>query len=315
MTPSLTLETIRQTEGIKRLEKYVSDLIEHDKKLAVARLNEEDLSYPTLYVLTSMMRKHGMTKHLSDRNKVAFAIQKDILAKERTPAAPFPYSICDLPQYIHSVLRWMVETGSEDKLNARYRLVIDRAAGLLTTIYQEPNDIPLVSNLLFKRKEDGHSTHYLTWAYFSSRNFTSLLPIGEKLLSSHAHEVEFATELLHFVTGIDESTDRYAHFRYWYEENLPYLFQNDNNYEMTAELAPYAVDHFAKYNEKPASFTSVRNKETGFHSLSEDTKERLASLSYRLRMKSREEWKEWIKRPLDAQVRLIEEVQHDYYRR
>ncbi len=293
----------------------MNDLIEYDKKVAAERLNEEDLSYPTLYILSSIMRKHSMTRHLSDRNKVAFAIQKDILARERTPAAPFPFSICDLPQFIHSVLRWMVETGSEDKLNARYRLVIDRAAGLLTTIYQDPNDIPLVSDLLFKRKDDGHSTHYLTWAYFSSRNFTSLLPIGEKLLSPHVHEVEFATELLHFVTGIDESVDRYAHFRYWYEENLPYLFQNENNYEMTAELAPYVVDHFAKYNERLANSSSERNQDSAFHSLCDDTKERLASISYRLRMKSREEWKEWMKRPLDAQVRLIEEVQHDNYRR
>lgn len=315
MNPSLSLETIRKTEGIKRLEKHVNELIQHDKKLTAAQLNDESLTYSTLYILSSTIRENGLTKYLSDRNKVALAIQQDILAKERTPSAPFPYSICDLPQFVHSVLRWMVETGSVDQLNAKYRLVVDRSAGLLTTIYQDPTDLDLVSDLLFKRRDDEHSTHYLTCAYFSSRNFSSLLPIGERLQSPSQKHVSFASELLHFVSGIDKSNDRYAHFRNWYEENLPYLSPNENNYEMTAELSPYVVDYFAKYKEQRTTQSFERHEDLTFQSLSEDIKENLADFSYKLRRKSREEWKEWMKRPLDAQIRLIEEVQHDHYRR
>ncbi len=315
MNPSLSLETIRKTEGIKRLEKHVKTLIQHDKKSAAAHLNDESLTYSTLYILSSTIRENGLNKYLSDRNKVALAIQQDILAKERTPSAPFPYSICDLPQFVQSVLRWMVETGSADQLNARYRLVIDRSAGLLTTIYQDPTDIPLVSELLFKRNDDHHSTHYLTCAYFSSRNFSSLLPIGEKLQSPSQKQVAFASELLHFISGLEDSTDRYAYFRAWYEENLPYLCPNENNYEMTAELSPYVVDHYAKYKEQRTTQSSERHEDLTFQTLSENLKVNLADFSYKLRRNSREEWKEWMRQPLDAQIRLIEEVQDDHYRR
>ncbi len=287
------------------------ELIDHDRKVATSLLNEETLTYPTLYVLSSFIREHHMAKHLSDRNKIALSIQKDILAKERAPAAPFPYSICDLPQYIHSVLRWMVETGSDEKLNTRFRLVIDRAAGLLTTIYQHPDDLSLVSNLLFKRRRAGHSTHYVTWAYFSSQNISSLLPIGEKLLSPHEEEVAFARELLHFISGLDQSDDPYVYFRSWYEENLPYLLHNENSYELTAELTPYIVDHDTKYRESFSFIENVPLREHGFQSLSEHEKEQLANLSYRIRMRSRSEWIEWMNRPLSAQLMFMEEVQHD----
>ncbi|MDO6656618.1 hypothetical protein [Anaerobacillus sp. 1_MG-2023] len=312
---STSLEIIRKTEGIKRLDLYIRELIQHDTKLAITRLNDEDLTYPTLYVLSKVIREHNLTKNLSDRNKVALSIQRDILATERTPATPFPYSVCDLPQFIHSVLRWMVETGKEDKLNARYRLVIDRAAGLLTTIYQNPEDLSLVSDLLFKRNSEGHSTHYLTWSYFSSRNMSSLLPIGEKLLSSREEEVEFARELLHFISGLEESSDQYAYFRGWYEENLPYLLHNENSYELTAQLSPYIIDHYTKYLEHHSNTSSEYHRDKGFHTLTENEKEDLANFSYQMRKRSRNKWKEWINRPLDAQLTLIEEVQHDYYRR
>ncbi|MCA0173369.1 hypothetical protein [Bacillus sp. RAR_GA_16] len=311
MKRSVSLEIIRKTEGIKRLEQYMRELIEYDKNSATSLLNEETLTYPTLYVLSSFIREHHITKHLSDRNKIALSIQKDILAKERTPAVPFPYSICDLPQYIHSVLRWMVETGSDVKLNTRYRLVIDRSAGLLTTIYQHPDDLSLVSDLLFKRRRDGHSTHYVTWAYFSSHNISSLLPIGEKLLSPHEEEVSFARELLHFISGIDDSEDPYVYFRSWYEENLPYLLHNENSYELTAELTPYIVDHDTKYHERFSYIATSEQRENGFQSLSEHEKEQLANLSYKIRMKSRSEWIEWMNRPLSAQLLFMEEVQHD----
>ncbi|MCA0993270.1 hypothetical protein [Pseudalkalibacillus hwajinpoensis] len=312
MKHSVSLEIIRKTEGIKRLEHYVKNLIDHDKRAVISLLNEDTLSYPTIYVLSPTIREHNLSKHLSDRNRIALSIQKDILSKERAPAAPFPYSICDLPQYIHSVLRWMVETGSEEKLNTRYRLVIDRAAGLLTTIYQHPDDLLLVSKLLFNRKRAGLSTHYVTWAYFSSHNIASLLPIGEKLLSADEEEVAFARELLHFITGLDESDDPYAYFRSWYEENLPYLLHNENSYELTAELAPYVVDHDTKYRECFSHKASSDLREDGFHSLSEQEKEQLANLSYKIRMRSRSEWIEWMNRPLSAQLMFMEEVQHDH---
>ncbi|WP_347552173.1 hypothetical protein ABFG93_08100 [Pseudalkalibacillus hwajinpoensis] len=313
MNLSISLEMIRKTEGIKRLENYVRDLIQLDRKHTALRLQEEELTYSTLYILSSILQKHGMTKHLEDRYKVALAIQRDILSSERSPATPFPYSICDMPQFIHSVLRWMVESGSEDNLNAKYRLVIDRAAGLLTTVYQDPEDLTLVSDLLFRRRKLGHSTHYLTWAYFSSRNLSSLIPIAKRLISTDESDVQLASELLHFVSGIEESEDRYSYFRSWYAENLPYLLQNKNNYELTAELKPYIVDHHAKYMEDQPD--SLKRRSDNFHSLHEDVKEKLANYSYQLRMHSRKDWKVWMNSPLETQVRSIEEGQHDYNRR
>lgn len=312
MKHSVSLEMLRKKEGIKPLQQYMNNLIEYDKKRALSLLNEEDLTYPTLYVLSSYIKENQLVKYLSDRNKIALSIQKDILAKERAPAAPFPYSICDLPQYIHSVLRWMVKTGCEEKLNTRYRLVVDRAAGLLTTIYQHPDDLSVVSKLLFERKRAGHSTHYITWAYFSSHHIGSLLPIGEKLLSSNEEEVNFARELLHFIPGLDQNEEPYAYFRGWYEENLPYLLHNENSYELTAELAPYIVDHETKYRESFFSLHTTNLRQNEFHTLSEQEKEQLANLSYKIRMRSRREWKEWMNRPLSAQLTFMEEVQHDY---
>ncbi|MFP3489111.1 hypothetical protein R0K20_16050, partial [Staphylococcus sp. SIMBA_130] len=53
-------------------------------------------------------------------------------------------------------------------------------------------------------------------------------------------------------------------------------------------------------------------REDGFQSLSEQEKEQLANLSYKIRMSSRSEWIEWMNRPLSAQLMLMEEVQNDY---
>ncbi|MCA0989093.1 hypothetical protein [Guptibacillus algicola] len=307
-----SLEMIRKINGITALKSHFTTLIEQDRKLAALQVNDEEVSFPTLYTLSSLITTNQLTKYLSDRNKVALALRKDILAKERSPATPFPYSICETPQLIHSVLKWIVDTGANENLNSKYRFVLDRSAGLLTTIYHDPTDLPAVSQLLFKRNHDSHQTHYLTWAYFSSQNFSCLLPIGERLASGDEAEKEFALELLHFIPGIDEAKEPYVHFRNWYEENLPYLVLNEDSYEMTAQLEPYCVDYMLKYKEQQ---TNTRYHDEEFKALPSETQKILGDFSYKLRKYSRSEWKEWLNRPLDAQVQSIEEVNHDTYRR
>ncbi|WP_377891285.1 hypothetical protein [Alkalihalobacillus sp. R86527] len=306
-----SLEMIRNINGIKALKSHFTTLIEQDNKLAASHVNSEEVSFPTLYILSSLITTNHLTKYLSDRNKVALALRKDILAKERSPATPFPYSICETPQLIQSVLRWIVDTGAQENLNSKYRFVLDRSAGLLTTIYHDPSDLPAVSELLFKRNHQGHPTHYLTWAYFSSQNVSSLLPIGERLVSGDQVEMQFAMELLHFIPGLDDADEPYDHFRNWYEENLPYLVLNEDSYELTAQLEPYCVDYMMKYKEQQEN---SRNHDA-FHALPAETQKMLGDFSYKLRKYSRLEWREWLKRPLDAQVQSIEEVNHDTYRR
>ncbi|WP_270182529.1 hypothetical protein [Alkalihalobacillus sp. CinArs1] len=307
-----SLEMIRKVSGISALKSHFIDLIEQDKKLATSQVNSEEVSFPTLYVLSSSISSNRLTKYLSDRNKVALALRKDILAKERAPASPFPYSICETPQLIHSVLRWIVTTGANENLNSKYRFVLDRSAGLLTTIFHDPTDLPAISQLLFKRHQEGHPTHYLTWAYFSTQNVSSLLPVGERLASHDREEKHFAKELLHFIPGLNESENPYVHFRTWYEENLPYLVLNENSYELTAQLEPYCVDFMMKYKEQPGN---SRLHDEEFRSLPAETQKRLSDFSYKLRKYSRSEWNEWLTRPLEAQVQSIEEVNHDTYRR
>lgn len=312
MNDTLSLELIRKVNGIKMLKSHFINLVEQDEKLAVSQVNREDISFPTLYILSSSITKKGLSKYLSDRNKIALAIRKDILANERAPATPFPYSICETPQFIQSVLRWIVETGANENLNSKYRFVVDRSAGLLTTIFNDPADFPAITQLLFKRKHEGHQTHYLTWAYFSSRNVSSLLPIGERLAADENEDTSYAMELLHFIPGLDQAEEPYAHFRTWYEENLPYLVINEDSYELTAQLEPYCVDYNLKYKELPIH---TRHCDDEFNSLPKATQKLLSDFSYKLRKYSRKEWSEWLKRPLDAQVQSIEEVEHDYNRR
>ncbi|MBE9593085.1 MAG: hypothetical protein IMF19_06365, partial [Proteobacteria bacterium] len=121
------LDQVRLKDGNDKLKKVFQESAAHDKEAAVNSLNHEDLQFTSLFLLRDDIEKLAIAEQLSERNRIAMEIVDDVLSRdEKSSPASSRLPICDHIQMVHSVLRWMLETGSKDDgLSAEYIQVLD----------------------------------------------------------------------------------------------------------------------------------------------------------------------------------------------
>ncbi|KAF5430155.1 hypothetical protein C5S36_13755, partial [Candidatus Methanophagaceae archaeon] len=216
------LDHVRLKDGIDELKKVFQESAAHDKEAAVNSLNHEDLQFTTLFLLRDEIEKLAIVEQLSERNRIAREIVEDVLSREKeSPPASCRLPICDYIQMVHSVLRWMLETGSKDDgLSSEYIQVIDTTASLLTTVFRDEMVLPLIADLIFTRSEKELFNYYLIWAFFEAREPYTLDLIANRLRSPRVKEAKLARRLLAFVPGIDvhkdtEGEQQYQNFQLW----------------------------------------------------------------------------------------------------
>jgi len=314
------LDKVRIEKGIDKMRALYRELVEQKAEEVIDLLNRDDLQFPSLFVLLNDIEKLTILDRLNERDQVAIEIVKDILSRNaRTPAAPYRFPICDHVQMVHSVLRWIVETGSKEAgLGVDYSQTLDSTVALLIRDFGDKTILYLVADLIFMRLENEMDYLNLVWSFFESRDPYSMVLIADHLRSAGKKERELAKRLLGFVLkDLNKETEResqYWAFHKWLEENGPYLYYQGETFDMTSTPSPYIVVLEGKYLGRSVSVNSGKIQGLltededrllkEFKKVEEDVKIRLATYSSVLRNQSLQYWQAWLHIPMTEKLKI-----------
>lgn len=312
------LDKIRYGDGIGGLVDFFTKLTKKDMQKAIDLINQESLSFTTLFLLHTKLDELNILEGLSIRNKIAIEFIDEKVMKGEKAHNLYPSS--QYVQKVYSVLKWILETGApDDGLSDRFDELLDISAALLTREYRDRSVLPVISDMIFMRNKKGFFIHDLVWAFFESRNIHSLAFIGNRLLSKEEKDVELACSLLCFVPGIEYKEDRkydemYNAFNSWIEENNMFLYFTGESFQITRRPMFYIINLEAKYLCKMVSVDTgealkvLNEKECEladeFKKLHEEDKKLLSGFSLAMHRKNRKLWDEWIGNPIHDQLRI-----------
>ncbi|MDK2919471.1 MAG: hypothetical protein PWQ37_2204 [Candidatus Petromonas sp.] len=313
------LDKIRLHMGVKELKNFFHELVENNTKKAIKLLNDENLHFPSLFILKSTIEEFSLLSSLNSRNRIALEITDEILTNSANNKASESLP-SDYIQTIHSVLKWILDTGfADDGINNKYDKLLDIAATLITKIYKDKTFLPTMVDMIFNRHRRGFFIHDLVWAFFECRDPESLVLIANRLQSSHPKDFELACKLLGFIPCIDmddktDKEEKYLSCLNWIEDNSLFLYFTGESFQQTPHPKPYAIAWEAKYLCKIAStdtgeiLKSLTKEEykllDEFRKLDDDTKTLLSNFSFRLHRKNMEYWNDWIQYPIEKQIQI-----------
>lgn len=316
------LDQIRLNEGIHEMKSIFYRLVRYNEDEALNLINDENLSFPSLFLLRSEIEALGLFDKLNVQNKIALELTHEIVTGKKNVSA-MVCSSCDYIQTVYSVLRWIVETGFvDDGLNNEYDQVLDGTAILLSTVYKDRTILPIIVDMIFARYQKGLYIHDLVWAFFESRDPSSLMLVANYLKSTQSKDILLAHKLLGFIPAIvmDNSTDtekQYTAFIQWMKENHLFLCFTGDSWQQTHNPIPYRVDFGAKYLCKPIlgdtgktiePFTEKERKcLDAFEKLDKNTKIFLSRFSFILHQEDIDGWNRWMDSPIAEQIKVAED--------
>lgn len=245
------LERVRIHEGNTRCMEFFEQACVQSQRRAAAMINDEDLTFPTLYLLYSSIRPRQLFLNLNQRNQQMIHILTE-LKKDKTGNGKV--SILAKKQLItHSNLKWAVKTGYQFDGNTNYDFAIDTFICVLLITYRDKEMLPYAEHLIFARHRDGKGIHDLVWAYFHHRDIRVLKQMAEHLQSNDSREAELAAKLLdtgRICRGCENAQSGYTTYLKWLEENEPYLFFTGENMFFSRRPTICKVDQERKYRQR-----------------------------------------------------------------
>jgi hypothetical protein len=312
------LDKIRHGGGPKKLIDFFTKLVKKDIEKAVDLINLENMDFTTLFLLQSKVYELSIFKNLSIRNKIAIEFMDKTIADRES--VDNLYLLSKHVPKVYSTLKWILETGAaDDGLDDKFDEILDQSAAILTREYRDRSVLPVITDMIFKRKRKGFFTHDLVWAFFESRDIHSLVLIANKLQSEDPKDVELACSLLCFVPGIEDEIykkddEKYSAFINWIEENKIFLYFTGESFQLTRRPSVYNINYEAKYLCKLVSvdtgetLKSLDEKEYAlideFRTLDEDNKRLLSGFSLAIHRKNIKLWDEWMRNPFNEQLRI-----------
>lgn len=323
-----TLDKIRADKGINDLKNYFKKLLEKNPEKAFELLNDDNLSYGTLFLLRDIIENSSLVSQLRNRNKAALQITDEILEdnsntifEEHRPTKYISSS--------KSALKWILNTGyMDDGLDNSFDRVIDVTAALLTKVYKDTTCLSVIVDLIFKRNEKGTLIHDLVWALFESQDPTCLALIGNRLQSNSNKEYELCCKLLSFIPNVNivnnaNKEKQYLSFLRWFEENSMFLRYTGESFQQTSSPIPFVIDLEAKYLCRAVKYDSTENIQSlsqnevyllnRFRKLDYNTKILLADFSYKVRQSNINWWKAWINYSIEEQLQFAHNGMSWYY--
>jgi hypothetical protein len=314
-----TLEKIRSQSGIEALKSNFRDAAKTNREKAVSLINTYKLRFSTLYILLPEIVDLNLLDDLSPRSKAALDFCMKIVsgtglhfgAKNNPP---------ENTDETHTVLKWILLTGYEDDgLNNEFDQIMDAAALVLIRTYHDTAILPKIVHMIFLRNREGYYIHDLVWALFGSCDPKILNLIANHLGSRYKQDVKLANQLLKH-TYDDENEDgaqkrqRHTSHNSWFRENRPYLYFTEESFHQTCDPILCSVNLEAKYLCKKTS----PQKQLASEPITEDDYSRLesyrlmnssdkailAKYSHRLHVSNREQWRKWMKHPIDKQLQI-----------
>lgn len=317
-TSSLSfLDKVKSDRGIDDLSNFFHELVKKNLNQAVNFINAKNLQFATLYILREEIEQNNLVNRLGTRNKIALLIIKEIITDKNDNLASESLSF-DYVQIIHSILKWILETGfHDDGMDDEYDRVLDIVSILLTKMYKDKTLLPIMANMIFDRYKKGLLIHDLVWAFFQIEDPQSLIIIGERLLSSSEEDVKIASRLLNFIPEIKKDNNKerkYTTFINWMRENSSFLHYTGESFQQTSNPRPYRVVLEGKYLCKNIccdtgkALCSTSEEENGlleeFKKLDHSTKILLSNFSLRVHHKNVYLWNIWLHYSLEDQIKI-----------
>lgn len=307
------LERLRRTGGTGMLKNRFAGMLRRRKSDAVRMLNDEGLSFGTLYALRPEIEKAGIAGELSEKNRAALEICGKIAQDPKLLASG---GIDYGDQTVHSAFLWMFQTGArDDGLGEAYDEALDLCASVLLRRYRETAILPELVDLIFRRNRKRGYLHDLIWAFFESRDPGALRYIAKYLRSENARDTELACLLLHLPragSSMREKANLYRSYLNWLDENKPFLYFTGESLQSSNQPEICGVDLGAKYlcknisprSRRPADPLTQQEQESlsCFARTKEPDRAILSSYSRRLHDKDPARWEQWIHSPVEKQI-------------
>lgn len=313
------LDRVRHDRGNDGLREYFKQLAQKDRGKLMDLINEEELSFTSLFVLRGEIQQLGFFDQMNIRNKIALEIVDETLKEYKVELAPSDM-VSNFIQNVRVALKWMLTTGAfDDGMSDEYDEVMDVTAILLVKVYKDKDILPLLADMIFKRYKLGTCINDLAWAFFEGKEPYSLILIGNKLRSREMKDVELACKLLGFIPGVDvkssvDGETQYLGFFNWIEENRPFLYFTGESFQQKNSPTPYVVVLEAKYLCKVISIDTGKSLEpltreedellSSFDKQDDDTRILLSSYSFRLHYDDVNGWNMWLRRPIEEQIKI-----------
>ncbi|MGI6175803.1 MAG: hypothetical protein ACOYJC_06555 [Christensenellales bacterium] len=309
------LDRIRINEGVDKCRAALNEVFQRDARRAAALLNDSQLTFTCLYILRGQIEGLHIQRYLSSRNVLALRIASQISASEASEAD----YLSSRQDSVHSVLKWILKTGSAQEIpEDDYEEILDVAVSVLINTYRDRDILPLVANLIFQRNRNGRYIHDLVWALFQVHDPLVLKLIAQHVRSSEPKDARLAAELLNIdETNVpadeDDKEGRYAGYLHWLEENEPYLYFTEESFQYANKPAFSAVDLERKYlqqgvpsyDSQPISPSEEANETlAAFKQLSVNEQKALSEYSQKIHDKSAPAWKEWLHAPVSEQIKI-----------
>ena len=216
---------------------------------------------------------------------------------------------------IHSTLKWILQTGADEYCSSgEYNEILDMSAIFLIKVYHDLSILPIIADLLFKRKCKGYYTHELVWAFFEARNVDSLEYIAKGLLSNEKSDVNLAYKLLNFIPNIKKHEYPFKYAIEWLDDNRKFIFFTGETQHQRIEPVRCEISVVAKYLNKRINASTgklvekLSKKEeawlSSFDNVAYEDMILLADYSHHLYKKGLTWWELWHSYPIERQIKI-----------
>lgn len=313
-----TLDKLRTNRGNNELVQYFFKLVRSDTGKAITLINEEQLSFPSLFLLRSQIIRTPVNRYLNKRNKNALMITNAIISKNYWRFGQVSRIIGnDTPP----ILKWILTSGKDDTgLRSNYDRILDSCALILIREYKDNSILPVIKEIIYNRNRNGLFTHDMIWAFFEARDPSCIMMLAEGLNSSDSKDIELSKKLLRFIPCIKNSSldnMQYLNVYYWFRDNYPFLYYTGESFQQKTDPSPFEVSLSAKYLNKKVSIDSGRIEDPlteeelmvidQFNGIDEENQLLLANYSFILHNRNIHMWNNWIHYPVSEQLRIASE--------
>jgi hypothetical protein len=292
-----------------------------DQEKAVQIINEENLQFPSLFLLQSEIIKANLSNRLSIRNQVALAISNKIIGRSISDATQL--SLNDFKGN-YTILKWILETGyRDDGLSNQYDETLEVAAIVLSKFYRDDFCLQIIEEMIFNRHNRGSFNYDLIWAFFEYAEPEILVLIANRLRSPNSKDIELARKLLNFIpcinANLDDSPNRlYQCAKKWIYQNYNYLYYTGESFLQTSTPNRFSVSLESKYlqsktiKEHGMTARALSEDENAllesFKTLDFKTKLQLSACSSLLYRNNKYRWNKWLQAPIQEQIRFAKKV-------
>lgn len=230
------LDKVRINHGNDKCKAVFHETFENSRQKAIDLLNDRRITFPCFFILLPQINSLKMSSKISSRGSITMEMVNQIIDPKKSGRDVLK----DKNAAVHSVLRWILETGKgEYELNDSFQKILDITVSILINTYKDNSVLPIVDEMIFKRKKKGQNIHNLVWAFFSSRNPDTLKLTARHILSPNPREADFARSLINPQASDKENENdsqrQYEDYMKWLEENASFLYFTGESHQFTSK--------------------------------------------------------------------------------